>query len=344
MESASVTTLEAIPDQSQPEERVRLVRPFAFWSGGLLAGAVWLAGAGLSALWADASDIVEWAYTGHMAALQALLGAVLLVIALGGRFTATVTNRIRNAAAWLIALGVVLTAWEVITAKLALLPLPFFAPPQTLLEAYVDDWPRLLECAWRSSLLLGTGYLIGAAVGFSFGITIGWSKIAAYWGHPVLRLIGPLPPTAWLPIAFFLFPSSWSASIFLIALATAIPVAILTWSGVSSVPSAYYDVARTLGAKPRFLVLKVAIPAALPHVFVGLFMGMSSSFVVLVVAEMLGVKAGLGWYLGWAQGWAAYSNMYAALLVMALLCSGLVTLLFAVRNRVLSWQKGLVRW
>lgn len=65
---------------------------------------------------------------------------------------------------------------------------------------------------------------------------------------------------------------------------------------------------------------------------------------VLVVAEMLGVKAGLGWYLSWAQGWAAYSNMYAALLVMALLCSGLVTLLFSLRNRVLSWQKGLVRW
>jgi len=59
---------------------------------------------------------------------------------------------------------------------------------------------------------------------------------------------------------------------------------------------------------------------------------------------MLGVKAGLGWYLQWAQGWAAYANMYAALLLMALSCSGLVTLLFAVRNHMLSWQKGLVRW
>jgi NitT/TauT family transport system permease protein len=56
------------------------------------------------------------------------------------------------------------------------------------------------------------------------------------------------------------------------------------------------------------------------------------------------VKAGLGWYLQWAQGWAAYSNMYAALLVMALMCSGLVTLLFRVRDRVLVWQKGLLKW
>lgn len=108
--------------------------------------------------------------------------------------------------------------------------------------------------------------------------------------------------------------------------------------------SAYYDIARTLGASNRFLVLKVAIPAAMPHVFVGLFMGLAGSFAVLVVAEMMGVKAGLGWYLQWAQGWGAYGNMYAALALLALLCSGLVTLLFHVRDRLLAWQKGLLRW
>jgi len=128
------------------------------------------------------------------------------------------------------------------------------------------------------------------------------------------------------------------------ALATGFPVTVLTWSGVASVSSAYYDVARTLGAKPSFLVLKVAIPAALPHVFVGLFMGLGSSFAVLVVAEMIGVKAGLGWYLQWAQGWAAYANMYAALIVMSLLCSGAITLLFRTRDRLLVWQKGVVKW
>ncbi|MFX8453513.1 ABC transporter permease subunit, partial [Acinetobacter baumannii] len=83
---------------------------------------------------------------------------------------------------------------------------------------------------------------------------------------------------------------------------TGFPVAILTWSGIAAVPSSYYDVARTLGAGERFLILKVAVPAAMPSVFVGLFMGMGASFAVLVVAEMMGVKAGLGWYLQWAQG------------------------------------------
>jgi Luciferase-like monooxygenase/NMT1/THI5 like len=69
-----------------------------------------------------------------------------------------------------------------------------------------------------------------------------------------------------------------------------------------------------------------------------------ASFAVLVVAEMLGVKSGLGWYLQWAQGWAAYANMYAVLLLMAAMCSALITLLFRLRDRLLAWQKGMVQW
>ena len=244
----------------------------------------------------------------------------------------------------MIALALFFTVWELITAKYGLLPLPFFPPPQAIIEVVIEDKTRLAEGILASGRLLAIGYFLGAAIGFVTGIAIGWSRLAAYWIHPVLRLIGPLPATAWLPLAFFVFPSSFTASIFLIALATGFPVTVLTWSGVAGVNSAYYDIARTLGASQRFLVLKVAIPAAMPHVFVGLFMGLGNSFAVLVVAEMLGVRAGLGWYLQWAQGWAAYANMYAALLIMALVCSGLITLLFRLRDRLLSWQRGLVRW
>ncbi|MBB4383135.1 ABC-type nitrate/sulfonate/bicarbonate transport system permease component [Bradyrhizobium sp. SBR1B] len=149
-----------------------------------------------------------------------------------------------------------------------------FPPPQSIIEVYTDDLPKLLDSVFASVKLQLGGYIIGATVGFLTGVSIGWSRAVGYWVHPVLRFIGPLPATAWLPIAFFTFPSSWSASTFLIALATGFPVTVLTWSGVASVSSAYYDFARTLGAKPSFLVLKVAIPAALPHVFVGLFMGL----------------------------------------------------------------------
>lgn len=308
---------------------------------GLAAGIAWFA-FGASALgWPDVGD---WTQTQNVAYGAFTIGVIVAILSIGspafGRFGEGVVRR----APWLLALGAFLTLWEVATAKFAWLPLPFFPPPQAIIEVYTDDLPKLWASVFASVKLQLGGYAIGAIVGFVTGVSIGWSRAVGYWVHPVLRFIGPLPATAWLPIAFFTFPSSWSASTFLIALATGFPVTVLTWSGVASVSNAYYDVARTLGAKPSFLVLKVAIPAALPHVFVGLFMGLGSSFAVLVVAEMIGVKAGLGWYLQWAQGWAAYANMYAALIVMSLLCSGAITLLFRVRDWLLIWQKGVVKW
>ena len=117
----------------------------------------------------------------------------------------------------------------------------------------------------HSARLLATGFLLGSAVGFVTGVWIGWSRVAGYWVHPVLRFLGPVPASALLPLAFFFAPSSYAAAVFLIALASFFPLAVLTWSGVASVSKAYYDVARTVGASEWFLVSRVAIPAALPQ-------------------------------------------------------------------------------
>jgi len=120
---------------------------------------------------------------------------------------------------------------------------------------------------------------------------------------------------------------------------------VLTWSGVASVSNAYYDVARTLGAKPSFLVLKSGDTCRVAACLRRSFMGLGSSFAVLVVAEMIGVKAGLGWYLQWAQGWAAYANMYRrvdrdvaiVLRRRSRCCSGPAIICS-------SGQKGVVKW
>ena len=255
----------------------------------------------------------------------------MLLLALSYRYWRARGARVLHAGKWLALLPVLFAVWEGLTAKTAVLPVPFFAPPQALIEVLHDDWPRLLDSLLHSLGLLGLGVLLGTSSGFITGLAIGWSQRIGYWVHPVLRLLGPVPSTALLPLCLFIFPSSFGASVFLIALSTWFPVTVLTWSGVMGIDKAWYDVARTLGASQRFLILRVAIPAALPNVFVGLFMGLGASFSVLIVAEMVGVKSGIGFYLQWAQGWAAYPNMYAALLVMALLCSGLISGLFMLR-------------
>ncbi len=324
-------------------------RSFGLWRGlrlselllVLAASGVWLASAAITYYVPDQG---EFGRGPEFAALCAGFSALLAAAALLGRFHETLGAQARRFLPWSAALGLFVIVWQILAAKTGALPQPFFPPPHALLEVFTDDYAKLAESVVASLKLELLGFLLGGLAGFAIGVLLGWSRAFGYWVHPVMRLIGPLPSIAWLPIAFFAFPSSWSASIFLIALTTGFPVAVLTWSGVASVNTAYYDVARTLGANQRFLIFKVAIPAALPHVFVGLFMGLGASFAVLVTAEMMGVKAGLGFYLQWAQGWAAYANMYAALLVMAVMCSSLITLLFKFRDRVLSYQKGDVKW
>lgn len=315
------------------------------WRTGLFAALLWAALGILTIQWPDRQvGFNEWAFTYEFGVGAIVIGVFLAVVAITGRRLGPVTTQLRRAGPWLAALAVFIGIWEVATAKLGLLPVPFFAPPQTLIEVYKDDWKRLFDSLWHSLWLLGNGFFIGAIAGFLTGVSIGWSRSLGYWVHPILRFLGPIPSTALLPMAFFFFPSSWSAAVFLIALATWFPVTVLTWSGVAGVNRAFYDVARTLGASEWFLIRRVAIPAALPSVFVGVFMGLGASFSVLVAAEMMGVKAGLGYYLQWAQGWAAYSNMFGALFVMALTFSGLITALFKVRDHLLAWQKGVVKW
>lgn len=251
-----------------------------------------------------------------------------------------------------IAAGVLLMcAWELITLKFNLMPLPYFPGPDAVARTLVADWaatgrgqPGLFECMWQSLLLLLKGYLTGSTLGVIFGVLVGWFPQARRWGMPVLKLVGPIPATAFIPLTLMVFPSAGLSAVALVALAVWFPVTMLTMSGVSSVRASHLDVARTLGASPGYLIFHVAIPSALPNIFVGLFMGLSASFLTLIVAEAVGVQAGLGWYIDWARAYSDYRKVYAALLIMAVYFSAIMTLLFRVRDWVLVWQKGVIKW
>ena len=276
-----------------------------------------------------------------------LLIAILIVgmlAAIGQEFWPALRRWMNERSAIFAAAVLLLCGWELITLKLALLPLPFFPGPEGVLQSLANDRQLLFDSTWHSLVLLLGGYAAGVVAGLLSGITIGWSSRARYWGMPILKIVGPIPATAWIPLAMVLFPSAILSAVSLIALAVWFPVTMLTASGVSNVRASYLDVARTLGAGRGYLIFRVAIPAAMPSIFIGLFMGLGASFLTLVVAETVGVKSGLGWYVSWAQGWAEYGKVYAAIVIMAAFFSTIMTLLFKVRDRVLVWQKGVIKW
>jgi NitT/TauT family transport system permease protein len=199
-----------------------------------------------------------------------------------------------------------------ITAGLHLLPLPYFPGPAAVLRSLISVY-RLVEFG----ALLGDAGAEGCRSDSSNGMDSFGDGVA---------------------------PSSTVSAVGLIALAVWFPVTMLTASGISNTRASYLDVARTLGAGRLYLIFRVAIPAAVPNIFIGLFMGLGASFLTLVVAESVGVKSGLGWYLSWAQGWAEYGKVFAALIIMAGFFSTVMTLLFKLRDRVLVWQKGVIKW
>jgi NitT/TauT family transport system permease protein len=320
------------PSLAQP-----VARPI--WTPGLYAAASWAAAAIVTKAF---PDVILFGSSDLFAVLVSVGAAAFAVLA----FTSPRSGRFREIldyyGPWFIAIGVWLTLWEFSTAKTGWLPKPFFSAPTGLLHVYVTEWQRLLICIGYSLRLWGLGFGLGATIGYAAGVALGWSKPFAYWGMPILKLIGPVPATAWIPVTFYFFPTTFDASVFIVALASGIPVTILTASGVGSVNRVYYDVGRNLGAKPWYLISRIAIRSALPHTFVGLFMGLYYSFAVLVVAEILGAKFGLGWYIQFQTNYSGYANVYATLVIMALICAGLVKLLFIARDRLLSWQKGFI--
>lgn len=237
-----------------------------------------------------------------------------------------------------------LNVLNVLTVKLAILPVLYFPSLDRVFGVLIEDSAFIGTCFLYSLRLQLIGWVCGALAGVGTGIAIGFNRHAKYWVYPLVRILGPIPSTAWIPLVLITFPTVVSASAFLIALAVWFPTTVLTSSGIANIKQSYFEVAATLGAKPLYTVFRVGVPAAMPHMFIGLFNGTCSSFITLVTAEMLGAKYGLGWYVNWQKDMMAYANVYAGLIVMSLICYCIITLLFKLRDHVLVWQKGVIKW
>lgn len=253
-------------------------------------------------------------------------------------------SRLTDRAPFLAGVILFFNLLNLVTGKAALLPTLYFPSLDRVFGTLVEDAPLIAKCVGYSAGILIAGVLGGAVVGFFMGVGIGFSKTLSYWLNPVIRILGPIPSTAWIPLVLVAFPSARSASAFLIGLAVWFPTVVMTASGISNVKNSYFEVSSTLGANAFWRVFKVGVPAAMPHIFLGLFNGLCSSFITLMTAEMIGAKYGIGWYVNWQKEMMAYANVYAGLIVIAVLFYAVITLLFQFRDRVLVWQKGVIKW
>jgi NitT/TauT family transport system permease protein len=233
---------------------------------------------------------------------------------------------------------------NIITVKYLLLPQIYFPSLNRILNVYMEDRQFLFKCMGSSFSLLIEGLIFGTVAGVFTGILVGWSLNFNYWIYPIIRILGPIPSSTWIPLALVLFPTPRWAAVFLIAFGVWFQITILTSSGIQSVKKSYFEVSSTLGASNLQNLFHIAIPDALPSIFLGFFNATCSSFVALMAAEMLGVKAGIGWYINWQKEMISYPNVYAGLILIAVFCYLFITLQFKVRDKLLGWQKGVIKW
>jgi NitT/TauT family transport system permease protein len=154
-------------------------------------------------------------------------------------------------------------------------------------------WSYIFDSLFRAL----SGYLLAVVLGVPVGIALGWWSALARATNPLIQMLRPISPLAWMPLAVIWFGVSNLAPIFLIFLASFFPIVVATMNGVRNVPPMYLQAGRNFGLTTPRLLTRVVLPAILPATLVGLRIAFGVAWLVLVAAEMIAVDSGLGYLI-----------------------------------------------
>jgi len=141
------------------------------------------------------------------------------------------------------------------------------------------------------------GFLLAVVVGIPFGLLLGWFRPAFYAFNPLIQILRPISPIAWIPLAILWFGVSDAAPVFLIFLASVFPITVSVTAAVRSLELVYVRAARNFGLSRFDLFRRVILPGALPQIITGLRIALGVAWLVVVAAEMIAVNSGLGYLI-----------------------------------------------
>ena len=177
----------------------------------------------------------------------------------------------------------------------------------------------ILRFTWYSLVLVAKGYPVGLLIGVPLGFLLGSSKMFALAFDPIIQILRPVSPLAWLPLGLILFQKSEPAAIFAIALCSMWPTVLNTAMGVRAVPQDYRNVGRVLKLWRWKMLTKILIPATLPYMFTGFRLSLGLAWLVIVAAEMLTGVPGVGGFL-----WQEYNSLIYEHIILCILTIGFV--------------------
>lgn len=196
----------------------------------------------------------------------------------------------------LLVAGVTLTIWQLSVSATHTLVFP---SPVGVEKGLVELFEKhlLLKYIGDSLFRVGVGYTLALSLGVPVGVILGYYPIAANTFSPVVQILRPISPLAWIPLSVVWFGVGNFTAIFLICLASFFPVVVSTMNAVRNVPHIFLHVGYNFGLSPVAVLTRVVFPAALPQILVGLRLSLGIAWLVVVAAEMIAVDSGLGYLI-----------------------------------------------
>jgi NitT/TauT family transport system permease protein len=183
------------------------------------------------------------------------------------------------------------------------------------------------------------GFGAATILGIPLGLILGWYPTVNQVANPVMQILRPISPIAWIPVAIIFFGVGDHAATFLIFMGAFFPIVVACVNGVSNVPAVYRRAGRNFGLAPAQLIARVIFPAALPQIIVGLRLALGIAWLVVVAAEMVAVDSGLGYLVIDSRN----SGKRYDLVVAAMVIIGFIGLVLDISFRQLERIKS-VRW
>ena len=240
---------------------------------------------------------------------------------------------------------VLIGLWQLVAVALNdTLILPSFIQ---VVYALTKSWQAILMEDLPVSLVhFGLGMLGGLLIALPIGMLMGWFRAADRIMDPIVEIVRPIPPLAWIPFAIIWFGLTDQAAGFIIFVGAVFPILINTYVGFRSLPRVYVESAKVLGAtKDRDLIRYIAFPYALPSIAGGIRIAMGIAWMCLVAAEEFGVStSGLGYKI-----WSYYYLHEMDYVLLYMIVLGLLGLLidrsfrYVVEERMLKWRVGLTQ-
>jgi len=237
----------------------------------------------------------------------------------------------------------VILLWEIATGVLHMFKPIILPTPDSVLLAAISlaGTGELWEDAGWSLLRVLLGFAVAALAAIPLGVIMGWSRIAAYVVDPVVEIMRPIPPIAWIGLAILWFGIGLNSAIFLVFIGAFFPILLNTISGVRSVDKKLLEVAATFGASDLVVLRKVVLPAALPTIYTGMRVGMGIGWMCVVAAEMINPQHGLGDLILTSSSFLRTDRVMVGMLSIGIL-GLIINVLFQIAgDRLFAWQKGI---